>query len=793
MEPDNATSAPAEAAPAAGEPPPVEPPAAEPPTAEPEPPVAGAGASPAPPEEAEETTGQGGEGDESERPAPAGGDGDAGRSQAKKGGTPAEKDESRRVVYNTFLGQVDQRGSTLGFGEVLAAGETVPLSGVISETVIQDARGGYVSPGEPFDEAYLCLKRDHGVVLAGAPGIGKRTGTLVLLDTVLEKEGRIVALPPSITLRELARRDYEAGYGYVVLDRIAEQGIRAGMGLASPSIHDRSPTDTDHIWLSITEKLRDAGAYLVVTTMDMPHRASDSVAYVRWERPSMTDTLRAYLDGAVDENTVVAVAELAPEELAMSDLVRIADRIAAGKTPEAAVNDVLDEASRRKVREWFEGEPTRSQVLEVTVLAFVAGIVERDFEACLHSLEKALEETWPTPKPDAADPLSRAGEQPGAERTAGGGPASADAVEPGDLPMPQHRALRVREDGLIRLIRLRDGASARRILAFREDGYRRYVLEQLADLYSNEFWDAVRHWLNWLITYEQFQINIGAGLALLSYTTYEEIEFSYLEPWSSGDAGWQGRHTAVYVLWFMCLDEALVPVALRTAETWAGQGTAQQRLTAIYAFAGELGVRFPQLGARRLWQIMRRDDGLGRYAAMAFGELFATLIARERDAQHVIVHLHSRLRDIEPVGRTRRQYRLTLIAVLALLRTRNGRTGNPAVVEYLRDHPERLGHVAELWARALQYRPFRSSALTALLNALNAIGRLSGPDAEREARALGDALGDALPPNEHEPLKTDFTILAERSRKRPERSAALTRILLAALDRAVETLTEDRP
>jgi hypothetical protein len=490
----------------------------------------------------------------------------------------------------------------------------------------------------------------------------------------------------------------------------------------------------------------------------------------------------------VSDETIDAVAELAPEELAMGDLVRIAGRIAADKTAEEAVNDVLDEASRREVRQWFKAEPTRGQVLEVTVLAFVAGIVERDFEACLHALEDALEETWPAPKPGNPGSSGPAEDQPKSDHTTATNGSSPESAAVADAPMPQHRAARVRDDGLIRLVRLRDGASTRRMLAFREDGYRRYVLEKLADLYPNEFWDAVRNWLNWLITYEQFQINVGAGLALLSYTTYEEIEFSYLEPWSDGEQGWEGKSTAVYVLWFMCLDEALVPVALRTAEAWAGRGTPHQRLTAIHAFAGELGVRFPTLAARRLWQLIRQENVLSKQAALAFGELFATLIAREGDAQHVIVHLHGQLRDLKPVGRTRVRYQLSLTAVLALLRTRNGRTGNPAIVEYLRDHPEWLAHVAELWARALQHRPFRGAALTALLNALNAIGRLSGPDAEREARALGDALGDALPEHEHEPLKTDFTTLAEHSRKQPERSAALTKILLAALDRAVETL-----
>jgi hypothetical protein len=274
----------------------------------------------------------------------------------------------------------------------------------------------------------------------------------------------------------------------------------------------------------------------------------------------------------------------------------------------------------------------------------------------------------------------------------------------------------------------------------------------------------------------------------MSYRTYDEIESSYLVPWSRGENSWQGQVVAVYVLWFMYLDESLVPAALSTADWWAGQGTTEQRRTAIWAFSGEFGVRFPTHAARRLWQLVLQSNDLSQTAAVAFGELFATLTANDAEAGHVVRRLRAELDGLKYTGRARLRYKLTLLGVLAVLEARNGRSGNLAVMEYLRGHPERLRAVAELWAAVLKHRPCRHRALLSLLNALNSLEQLGGESAEQEARALGDGLGAALPQHEHQPFKTDFSALAARSNKRPARSAVLTKVLLSALDRAAEAL-----
>ncbi|WP_131741417.1 hypothetical protein [Actinomadura roseirufa] len=670
--------------------------------------------------------------------APEGGQGeDAGRPVADVGG---------RVVYNNFFSQVDQRGSTYGMGETWSGERVRAVTGRIGATVIEEAVAGYASPGACYETAYASLASDHVVVTTGKPGLGKRTGALVMLGDVLGPEGVIVALPPSISLRELARREYQAGYGYVVLDRVGGVGD--------------SGTEVDHAWLSVVDRVCEAGAYLVVTVSDATARAFDSVRSVPWELPKVTSALRIRLGARAEEGDLKAVESRLPDGFTMRDLVQIGELLADGYSAEEAVADVLDEAGRQKVHEWFEKEPSEDQVVKATVLVFVPLIVERHYEMCFRLLMEFIE-------PEVNEQEDAEGDN-----------------EP--RAMAQERR---REDDLIRVVRVNDGAGTRRALAFREDAFRRYVLEELTARYGNVFWDAVRAWLDRLVVLgdDGARQDIASALALLAYFDRDETE-AYLDYWSRDKIGWQGQATAVYILWYLCLDEAMVPVAQRIAEHWAGQGTGEQRYTAIRAFCGELGVRLPHLGARRLWQLVRQDNLYSEPAALAFGELFGTLVVRDGDAGQLIGHLRTQLEQYEPVGPSRNHYRLTLLTVLAVLRARSARSGDPAIVEYLRDRPERLSAVAELWATALRFRPFRRLALEALMNGLAALSRLSGTDAEREARALGDALGAALPPEEHDLLRTDFLALLTHARSGAARAQNLGEILLAALDRAADIL-----
>lgn len=658
--------------------------------------------------------------------------------------------EGAKVAVNIFNDKVGALGATFGFGR--AAQAEAASTGPMPEATITAAVENYVYPGS-YDGALGSLRSDGVVVLAGAVGHGKRTGAFALLRDVLRPGAPIVSLPPTAELRKLADRDYETGYGYVIFDWFGTPGGR----------------EADHTWQRVSAKVRAANAYLIVTSSDLPRRTPESVDYVGWECPDLAATLRAHLGEATPDETIAKIVKDLPSEIAMDAIVRIARMVADGTEPQSAVDEVLDQSKRREVSDWFDEEPNRRLILDITTLAFLVGVDERAFDTGRARLEAALEDTIPVAPPKAAEPNDGDGSPPVTETA-----------------MTQDRQ-RLRGNPLIKLDReVVDGVS-RRALVFREDGHHRYVLEELADRFGVDFWDAVRTWLDEIVRDESHQISVANSLALLAYAAFDEIDASYLDPWAAGQHGWPHRYTAVFALWFMCFDEALVPIALRTAVRWATQGDTERRRTAILAFSGELGVHYPSESATRLWQLIAHHDGLSEEATTGFGSLFATLVARKTKAGLLIAHIDSLLRKTPPRERTRIRHRRTLRAALALVEARNLVTGRPAISEYVAENPDRIAVVGRIWAALLKHRPLRHAALQALLKALRALESLSA-DAERDATALGDALGDALPEAEHAALTADFTRLASRSGKAQRSSDALARIMLAALDRTHRNL-----
>jgi hypothetical protein len=674
-----------------------------------------------------------------------------------------EQDESSahaaiNLVLNEFHNLVSAEGATFG---VSAMSSTVPapVTGHLASAIVSTSIEFYAEP-EPYASAREALVEDGAVALIGLAGIGKRTGAIVLLQDVLPEGAPIVSLSPVMTLEHLAKKDYGKGQGYVIFDRFGAEHRR----------------EADHLWEVIRARLREAGAYLVVTMRKEDGHQPESVRHITWERPDLAGALRIQLGATATDEAIDEVCELMSAEYTMDDLVKVAQKITDGTPPLDAVAAVLDQSELRAVQEWFGAEPTREQILDITTLAFITGIGEREFELRRAKLEARLKKATPLPRPTAPQPTI---------------PIAVGqvipAVKPAEsterkAPIPQDRG-RLRDHELIRLDRLVWDGVPRRVMIFREDGYRQYVLEELIDRFGILFWDPVQEWLHEAVLEDRLRLPIAAGLALLSYSSFDEIEESYLRPWSLGKAGWAGRYAAACTLWFMCLDEEQSPIALHTVDQWASYGSTEQRLSAIVAFTGELGVRYPSEASRRLWQLARQRNDLSVVAAAAFGDLFASLISREGGGRQVVTHLSKQVNELSPIGKTRLLYQRSLLAALCVVEALDPGTGKQAIVEYICDHPDEIPVVAQMWAALLKYRPSRHRTLTCLHSGLKTLGELS-PDAADLAQKLGDALGAALPMKEQAALAVDFTKRTRKPAKSADRSVALAKILIRALERA---------
>lgn len=602
-------------------------------------------------------------------------------------------------IVDAFLDRIETEGSLFGVTTALrvtARRET----GELDPGEVSAATGHYVRP-PGFEAACRWLCDEHVVVLEGPAGAGKRAGAIALLREIAE--GPIVALSPVVSPHDLAAGDYLPKRGYLV------------SGHASPA----PEIESDSVWRSVRDTLRTAGAFLVVTTTPGVPRL-ESVRRVAWQRPPLPEIVGACLGGGIDDDMVRKAAESASAGYVMTKVAGFARRIAEGADPAVAIQE-FDLTPGDRVRAWFDQNPLRRDVLDVTALAFFpGGGTERAFESRLAKLVAALEGTLPTgeaPRRGGAEGLSQA------------------------------RTRCRSEHSLITVGRISTGRGSRRAVLFKAPEYRGRVIAELWVRYPTDFWDGVKIWLDELVRTGD-DLPVATGLALLAETSLDEVEDSYLEPWSAGQLGERGHKVAAYVLWMMCFGVGLAPEALRIADRWAGSGSEDQRRTAAIAFSGELGVRFPAEAAHRLWHLVTTGPDEASFVTGALVRLFVTLVDTDGGGA-VLSELDRALTTATDMWSRTLAFKATLAVLSA-----PGRRDALAALVSLRVRPAQASLVGRLWAAVARSRAYREGALTALGKALAALP--ASPAATREVTTLGNAIAEALPPADVAALRQDL-------------------------------------
>lgn len=672
------------------------------------------------------------------------------------GADSAERTQDRLAsAVSNFHGPVFAQGSTFGIGQAAADGQRRRArTGRLTDEDIDAALDHFVRPA-PFEDAVNVLKKDRVIVLVGPGSIGKAASAIALLRQVTN--GSLAILAPTVTISELAEREFTSGLGYVVMDWQ----------------HDRSGADvTDFTWRTLRDQVYDAASHLVITTASARSRgATGSVRHIDWERPATSDLLASYLGGTELELLIDDIADAVPGDCGIGPIVALARRLLSGEDPTKALEEVGNDAAER-VQQWFAAERPLTEILEVVALAFAAGRSERSFETMLARLVKTIE--------DAGYALDT--DDPGRKRK-----------RQAPRRLRPVRADRNRPEGLIGRETVVIEGAAQSVVKFRVNGYRHEVLAQGWRNYDGTFWDAIRGWLDAVVADSAMEWNadtqrtVAAGLATFAEVDMSEVEQSYLHPWAGGRLGWPGQLVATYALWSMCFDDTLAPVALRIATRWATTGDPIRRWTAATTFSGELGMRYPTEATNRLWHlIVQAKDSTDGIFALA--QLFATLSSGDQNAGQVLTLLDRRLDEVSQGRRDLRQQNLIVLSTLTVLSIRDARSGLPSITLFLRANPDRRALVARLWGWVLRYRPLRRRALAALIDAASAFDS-AGDTPEEDARALGDALAEALWPGEPERLATDFINHQAHAKRTRQDVAGIMRALLAALERLNGTET----
>lgn len=548
-------------------------------------------------------------------------------------------------VTNVFYGMVNARNGVFGTADATGAaaapdGAGPSVTGPLREHEVRTAVENFAVP-ERFDEALKLLDDQRVLVLTGGSGSGKRTGAICLLSRI--GTDQITVLSPSQALDALAGRDLAPGRGYIVLDWF---GVDRGV----------SPAEHAYLWSVLLGHVQDSGAHLVLTC-DRGAPVGATAPALPWPRPRAADVLRAHLRGECERlgaefddgraRDAEAAAERLPDDRPITDLVEVARGMAAGEPPPEAVDRVLRSSSHARVRDWFDAGPDRRDVADAAALALLHGIHERDYELLAKRLHERVTRAFPPPPPPRGEEA-----------------APSDGADRDRLPALR----RGRGDGghdLIRVEHRDDGWMVRRFPAFAEAGDRTEVLRQLWERYDADFWNAVEAWTRTVVHHQTRRVHLAHGLAALAGIAFEEVHDLYLDRWSRG--GGSRRDACVFVLWAMCM-EGHAPAALRTVDRWLARGTPAQAETALYAWSGELGVKYPTEAVNRLRERLLDPQGTHRYqAAFAVGVLFGSLVDRGGSGRALLRRLGDDLADLRPVGAQRIDRVLVLTAVCSAL------------------------------------------------------------------------------------------------------------------------------
>ena len=615
-----------------------------------------------------------------------------------------------------------------------------------------------------FREAAQALARDRIVVLSGPSGLGKRTAAIrLLLDVGAEA---LEVISPTLTLEELSKHELTPGHGYLVEDW--QQALRTdGTG--------------DYNWRVLRDYVSDSTAQLVITTV--ASKARQCVTHCPWAAPAAAEVLAVYLS---DSNTGTAddlIRQITekippgyPEAFGIGSVAVIGRKLAgSGNSPETLQQILHDLSSdpERYVSEWLSAEErTDEEIQRVTALCFAASHSERIYELMHMRLEATLRDRKLV-KGKSDGGLGRARTR----RSMGIIERKAGVVQfQGEAEWLQYQ-------------------------------HHRHAVQELWRCYDMNFWLAVHEWLAELIedtTLDDVHVSVAVGLKMLAFTALDEVEHSYLHLWATGERGWPGQRTAVYVLWLMSRDNDLSPVALRIATDWVNSGDSASQWTAAAALSGELGAAYPATAAARLWHLVGQGPDVPTKAVIALASLFATLAKKDdgEEAHQVLELLRDRLEGAR-VGRRsrpdlggaaenpmlgtpptgwqehRKNEERALLSIVEVLSIRDPLTKQPSITSFLHARPEHLELVAELWAVVLENHMYRKRALTALLNVVRGFEYVSD-DPEEAARSLGDALTKAVPEAAHRKLSMDFTNLVVRvTRPGMDTAAAVTALLNA--------------
>ena len=590
-----------------------------------------------------------------------------------------------------------------------------------------------------WDPAIATLRRTHCLVVCGRSGIGKSTAAINLLNDLDVK--RIERIQPAAELTDLDKIEIAKGTGYVVFDHTAVV---------------KADAEADYLWASLSAKLAQQNAYLVLTRASPTSFGSP----VTWLPPDPGVFVRRRIRESRGPAIQAELLEYLPDDWSVGRLAQACASLDGGADLSVAL-EIFEVTAQRDVENWLDcNADNDEQILDAVALCFLSGVGEARFERAVTDLRQLV-------LPEAADDDAQV-------------PRMRSRV-------PGRRGRRNAENTIFAPgVGTQRGVSTR-VVAFRTTPHWRHAVERLYTTYGADWWTPVSEWLPRTLSAARSEEEVwpvAQGLFFLCGIDLAETIETHLVPLSRGAAGETGLKCAVAVLLFLAADSNLGGVALQLAQAWVrNECPISQRLVAADALIGELGVRYPDAAVRRLWQLLSQDEELGKGACLAPGLLLASLEEAGAEPFPVVQFLHEKV--INGLGkRASLATRTTVCEVLCAVFGSDvgGRRGGVAMPILARNDAA-ARQLSGAFAVALRYVPYRRKLLESLWSGLDA------SDYPLPAiRALGAVLLQELSEEGRRTFHQQLVIVDKQQRAKSKGRAAIGREAVLAF---LGTLSSD--
>lgn len=545
----------------------------------------------------------------------------------------------------------------------------------------------YVKPPK-FGVALAALLKDRLVVLVGADGTGRRCGGLALLGET-RPSASVVLIPPTLTVDELAAYRFKPGEVHL----LADHGTPVTDGSHGVRRYDLE---------SILRELAASDAHLVVTSLPRAGRSHFADHVVEWEPADAPELLRAFrqthpgvvADHDTDRLLAECVAQTPKDVRALFERVR-----------ENGIERALHEsrtAARRRVQAWFDDKPDQIDLLRVAVAALIPDRSRRRFGQLVLRLRQLV----------------------------------ADLGEGAVVPDPARPLLlELDEIDLVAVHRL-DGADD--VVGTPSPEMHAAAVDELCERYGPDLLEPLRALQDELaeVGSADDQVAVARGLGLMGTVLPDEVR-GRVDQWAGGIAA--QRRTAAFTVAWLADSDPTAADALNLASSWCTNRGRERALTAALAFRLTLAERFPTVAVTQLWTLGLREIRLRIVAGAALAGLAHTSAAAGSEELRVVLRtLRNLMRQVLEVNHPQPEQARRGSAVLRdVLSSQWGHDASSLTVTALREHPDSIDVLGQLWAYVLASNVGRVWAIEAIRDDLAEL------DPQRNAPEVAD-LGRAI-------------------------------------------------